>query len=829
VLLRGLRDRRIQVGVVKLASFVVDGRVFATEAADRGMGRYVDHLIAVLVASGREVVVLVPPPCAHARTWAAGVRVQTLMLDDDPMLSTVAINRCLAQSGAALYVDATPFLPPARYDVHVCPVIAVLFDLIPMKFPNDYFPSPGMGALDAYVNGLARVQKADHVIAISEYVRGDALRYLGVGRDRCTVITPALGARYARFARDASVAKALSANGGVTCIQGAHRSKNFPAAIPFLERLARAATCTVDVVAPTPTQRGLIDGVRDRAVHQVRVVDSVSEDRKFSLQRNARAIAHLSLDEGYGIPLAEAICLFRPVVCLDIPINREIIADCGEPTAAGLFLLQDPTLASDADLAAAANFVQLGPRADWIASRRRIVEALLRRDAEAQDRLAVAFRAAILHFEAWHSRAGIGIVAPTEVGTCGVSDYSLALLRGGAPRYAVILGRAPRELELSRALRLLPIALLDDVRSRAPRMLFNLAVSDSLVRAFDAIAERSRDEDVLVVHDAGSYLPGLLMHAAGSGDHRPLDERYLRDEPIEVRDLSREWLAFPHHDSVRSNTLFLKIDRAFCSRWLRRFRGRLVSHHVAFSTETDDRSRLPLAMLARESEILRRARYAPMPIDVRANPAAARFAGKMRWALGLAHQDLLVCCAGSIVHGKHLDVVARVVSTLHATKVSRAAGSVALMLAGRVLDAGLFSTIHATFAEHGASRQLVQIVEANETRYDALLLASDVVVAFREQRRIQMSHSYVRALALGRPIITNEGAGFDDLDSALVCRDGDLALDLERHLRGLCDDRPSRLRLSIASQSRYRARHRVDTFFNELSVRAHVAAALQDH
>jgi hypothetical protein len=118
------------------------------------------------------------------------------------------------------------------------------------------------------------------------------------------------------------------------------------------------------------------------------------------------------------------------------------------------------------------------------------------------------------------------------------------------------------------------------------------------------------------------------------------------------------------------------------------------------------------------------------------------------------------------------------------------------------------------------------IVEGDETRYDALLLASDVVVAFREQRRVQMSHSYVRALALGRPMITNSGAGFDDGGVALICDDDDLERSLEAHLRSVRDSHALRLTLARESQAHYRSRHTVDEFFVDLKGATDAAAAL---
>ena len=799
---------------------VVDGRVFETEAADRGMGRYVAHLVDLLQDGACEVTLLMPR-MARKPPGLAFARVEVASFADDPMAWTAELDRLLARLCADAYVDATPFLAPLRYDLAACPVVAVLYDLIPMRYPRDYFATFAPGALDAYVNGLARVKKADHVVAISGFVKLQALRYLGVPRDRCTVIEPAVGDAYRTYppspfepANDA----------GVFCIQGAHRSKNFPAAIGFIERLSRASACPIDVVVPTPAQRGLVDGVRDRSVDTVRVAHSITEERKFALQSGARAIAHLSLEEGYGIPLAEALYLYRPIVCLDIPANRELTGDADEAAVAGVLLLSDPTLASDDALRTAAAFVREGPARGFVTARRRIVEKLLVRHDTAGERLAHALHAAQESHAKRSGRRELAIVAPMELGACGVSDYSHALMRGETPRFVLLLGHAPRAVQLLPQLRLVPFELLDEIRPRCRGVLVNLAVSDSIVRGFEAIARGSSEHDVLVVHDAGSYLPGLLMQVAAGADSRPLFERYLQGESEGVVAAARRWLALPEMNAAAA-ALFLEIDREYRSAWLAAFRGRIFCHHAAFAAPEGSAERAVLALLSPHSEILSRARYVPMPIDARASPAIGRLATRLRFALSLEPDDLLVCCAGSIVRGKHLDVVARVVAGLHRAR----GGRIVLLLAGRVLEPAVFADVRGPFAAAGATDRLVQIVEDDETRYDALLTASDVVIAFREQRRIQMSHSYVRALALGRPVVTNEGAGFDDLDAAAVCRDDELGRDLERHLLALWESPDVRLARSFASQARYRMRHTLDVFFTQVADANDVAAPVEAH
>jgi hypothetical protein len=139
-----------------------------------------------------------------------------------------------------------------------------------------------------------------------------------------------------------------------------------------------------------------------------------------------------------------------------------------------------------------------------------------------------------------------------------------------------------------------------------------------------------------------------------------------------------------------------------------------------------------------------------------------------------------------------------------------------LLLAGRVLESSVMAEIRGHFAADDFGDRLFQVYEADETRFDAMLLASDIVVSFREQRRIQMSHAFARALALGRPIVTNQGSGFIDAKGAAMCRESSLEADLLAHLRELAASLKARRNLSFSARQRYLEAHSVSSFFDRL-------------
>jgi glycosyltransferase involved in cell wall biosynthesis len=103
----------------------------------------------------------------------------------------------------------------------------------------------------------------------------------------------------------------------------------------------------------------------------------------------AFALVHASLDEGFGIPLIEAMSTGTPVVVSDIPIFREVGAD-----AAGYFPAQDPDAAAAAIRALESRDLwrrrsergrEVAARYDWRASAATLLEMLLRVGASRRD------------------------------------------------------------------------------------------------------------------------------------------------------------------------------------------------------------------------------------------------------------------------------------------------------------------------------------------------------------------------------------------------------------------------------------------------------------
>lgn len=119
-----------------------------------------------------------------------------------------------------------------------------------------------------------------------------------------------------------------------------------------------------------------------RLAPQARLVfhDGVTDEEYHRLVRSATALVTASLDEGFGIPLVEAMSLGIPVVVSDIPIFREIGGDAAlyfDPRNADAIAAAVHRLALPGEWAArSAQSIDQAARFTWAASARTLLGVL---------------------------------------------------------------------------------------------------------------------------------------------------------------------------------------------------------------------------------------------------------------------------------------------------------------------------------------------------------------------------------------------------------------------------------------------------------------------
>ena len=113
--------------------------------------------------------------------------------------------------------------------------------------------------------------------------------------------------------------------------------------------------------------------------------DGVTDEEYVRVLESATALVTASLDEGFGIPLVEAMSLGIPVVVSDIPIFREIGGGAAlyfDPTSADALALAVRRLAAGEWAARSAASVNEAKRFTWRDSARRLLDLLTEAESE---------------------------------------------------------------------------------------------------------------------------------------------------------------------------------------------------------------------------------------------------------------------------------------------------------------------------------------------------------------------------------------------------------------------------------------------------------------
>ena len=149
---------------------IVDGRVFGTTAAFRGMGNYVSQIIETLSSDKRNQILLLLPKNSM-RYFEPHGHLSIKFLDFSSANISLEIQDVVDQYQARIYIDSTPFLGPKRFDLMGIKTIAVFYDLIPLLYPDSYLANGKV--LEGYREGIHRSVAADGMIFISQTVQRD--------------------------------------------------------------------------------------------------------------------------------------------------------------------------------------------------------------------------------------------------------------------------------------------------------------------------------------------------------------------------------------------------------------------------------------------------------------------------------------------------------------------------------------------------------------------------------------------------------------------------------------------------------------------------------
>ncbi|MCE9623117.1 MAG: glycosyltransferase [Actinomycetia bacterium] len=321
-----------------LSHLLVDARpVCHPTAGARGIGRYTMGLLGGLHAAGAPVVALYETAVEAAQLAAALPDITLQQLHP-------ATVRQYTESGAwflatQLMLHPIPLDPVPRIITESgLPVAAVMYDVIPERYPEQYQVRPAARAQVRLRGILTRT--LDALLAISDFAADTAAEELRFPRDRIVTIGAGCDGQFAPAAGDAwPRLRNVLANDGrslvVNVAGGSDPRKNverllrawgtLPKAIRHTHRLAVVGTFD-DTLHRQWLQWALEAGV----VAEVLFTGSVTDEELVALHQVARLAIVPATEEGFGLPVLEAAACGCPVITSNVSALPEVLA---EPTA----------------------------------------------------------------------------------------------------------------------------------------------------------------------------------------------------------------------------------------------------------------------------------------------------------------------------------------------------------------------------------------------------------------------------------------------------------------------------------------------------------------
>ena len=303
----------------------------ARMAFHTGIGRYIRGLLPQLgqamATRGHRLIALTPPGWMEygKQVEPVAVRIPPLSFREQWV-----VPRVLDGLRPDLF-HVAQFNLPLRYEV---PAVVTVHDCAYDRFPSEF--SSGAPRLAYRVLMPKILEKARHIIAVSEATRQELCALYGLTPDRVSVIHHGLEVKFHQAHRDPVEARQrvrnrLALEDPYFLFVGLLRPrKGISILLEAFAVVARKWPGTRLVIVRPPDRRFIhLDQEITRLGLQglVRAVGVVEEELLLDLYRGAAALLFPSLYEGFGFPVLEAMASGTPVVASDIPAVRELAGE----------------------------------------------------------------------------------------------------------------------------------------------------------------------------------------------------------------------------------------------------------------------------------------------------------------------------------------------------------------------------------------------------------------------------------------------------------------------------------------------------------------------
>ena len=331
----------------------IDISVMQGGSAHRGMGRYTRQQIMAIINDEHDFFLFHQPfgsAPALPNSLTQRKNVQLIALDFPEAMSLIGGG--FTREGEHAYTEAIQrFIQPYHLDLFhltcfddnayyytprawsVTPLVMTLYDLIPLQMADIFLTDSIQRA--SYMDALNLIRGANALISISEDARNEAISQLGVSAQKVFVAPPYASSDFRPVMPETRVPSIVRQIGGryLYSVSSFGEHKNLKrllqafAAMPVQIRdevklVISAATEQKDL-PPEFTQLIESLGISSRMVWTARLRD---EDI-IALYQHAEVCSHISLIEGFGLPILEAMQSETPVLTSDRGAMREVTGE----------------------------------------------------------------------------------------------------------------------------------------------------------------------------------------------------------------------------------------------------------------------------------------------------------------------------------------------------------------------------------------------------------------------------------------------------------------------------------------------------------------------
>jgi glycosyltransferase involved in cell wall biosynthesis len=295
-----------------------------------GIGRYMQCLAEAILAqeTEHEFLLLVPPDSQDAISGNGAARVLPCPVKYYSVREQVELPRILRRYSIDL-LHSPHFMLPL---LSSCPAVATIHDVIYLACKND-LPSLA-GRL--YYKGmmLASARRARRIITVSEFSKGDIVRYLKIASEKIEVIPSAVGPIFSPV-RDKSRIDAARAKYGINTdfilYAGIYKPRKNHAGLLRAFQKLKTAGVKVQLVIAGPMNEGesqLKNLAQELGIAEHVIFAGAVDDLELAtLYSAARVYACPSLYEGFGFTVLEAMACGAPVVCSPETSLPEVAGD----------------------------------------------------------------------------------------------------------------------------------------------------------------------------------------------------------------------------------------------------------------------------------------------------------------------------------------------------------------------------------------------------------------------------------------------------------------------------------------------------------------------